>query len=100
MNGLAEDSRARQLKGWTAILRAIVTLASVLVVASRCAVTASALAAFVDVIMGVSRLVVVDDVLMDRGCLVPLRCELGMNRGFFLVSGGLCRLLRGKTVAP
>jgi hypothetical protein len=56
--------------------------------------------AFVDVITGVSGLMVVDDMLTDRGCLVPLRCGLGMNRGLFLVSGGLCRMLQGKPVAP
>jgi hypothetical protein len=72
----------------------------VLVVASRCTVTASTLAAFVDVVTGVSGLVVVDDALMDRGCLVPLRCGLGMNRGLFLLSGGLRRLLRGKPAVP
>jgi hypothetical protein len=42
-------------------------------VSSRCAITASTLAAFVDVITGISGLTVVDDVLTDRGCLVPLR---------------------------
>jgi hypothetical protein len=50
-----------------------------LVVASRRAVTASTLVAFVDVITGVSGLAVVDDVFTDRGCLVPLRCGLRMN---------------------
>jgi hypothetical protein len=37
------------------------------------------LAALFDVVMGISRLAVVDDTLMDRGCLVPLWCELGMD---------------------
>jgi hypothetical protein len=68
-------------------------LAPVLVVASRCTITASTLAAFVDVVTGVSGLAVVNDMLMDRGCLVPLRCRLGMNRGLFLMPGGLHRLL-------
>jgi hypothetical protein len=44
-----------------------------LVVALRCAVTASALAMFVDVVTGISRLTVVDDALTDRGYLVPLQ---------------------------
>jgi hypothetical protein len=68
-------------------------LALVLMVASRCAVTTSAPAAFVDVITGVSGLTVVDDALTDRGCLVPLRCRLRMNQGLFLLPGGLRRLL-------
>jgi hypothetical protein len=67
------------LEGWTAILRVVVTPAPMLVVASRCTVTAFAPAAFVDVVTGVSGLAVVDDALTDRGCLVPLRCRLGMN---------------------
>jgi hypothetical protein len=50
-----------------------------LVVASRHDVTASTLAAFVDVIMGVSGLTVVDDAFMDRGCLAPSWCGLRMN---------------------
>jgi hypothetical protein len=54
----------------------------------------------VDVIAGVSRLAVVNDALMDRGCLILLRCGLGMNRGLFLVLGGLYRLLRGKPMTP
>jgi hypothetical protein len=65
-----------------------------LVVASRCTVTASAPAAFVDVIAGVSGIAVVNDALTDRGCLVPLQCGLRMNRGLFLVSGGLRWLVR------
>jgi hypothetical protein len=72
----------------------------VLVVASRCAITAFAPAGFVDVVTGVSGLTVVDDALTDRCCLVPLRCELRMNRGLFLLLGGLRRLLRGKPTAP
>jgi hypothetical protein len=99
-NGLAEDSRARWLGGWTTILRAIVTPAPVLMVASRCTVTASTLAVFVDVVTGVSGLTVVDDALTDRGCLVPLRCGLGMNRDLFLLPRGLHRLLRGKPAMP
>jgi hypothetical protein len=70
------------------------------VVASRGAVTASALAALVDVVAGVSRLVVVNNALMDKGCLIPLQCGLRMNRGLFLVSRGLRRLLGGKSTAP
>jgi hypothetical protein len=81
MNGLAEDSRARRLGGRTVILRAIITPAPVLVVASRCAVTTSAPAAFVDVFTGISGLMVVNDALTDRCCLVPFWCELRMNRG-------------------
>jgi hypothetical protein len=61
------------------ILRAIVTPASVLVIASSGAVTASAPATLIDVVTGVSRLAVVDDALTDRGCLVPLWCGFGMN---------------------
>jgi hypothetical protein len=71
-----------------------------LVVTSRRAVTASTPATLVDVVAGVSRLVVVDDALTDRGCPVSLRRELGINRGLFLVSRGLRRLLGGKPVAP
>jgi hypothetical protein len=54
----------------------------------------------VDVVTGVSRLAVVNDMLMDRGCLISLRCGLKMNRGLFLVSRGLRRLLRGEPAAP
>jgi hypothetical protein len=54
----------------------------------------------VDVVTGVSRLAVVNDALIDRGCLIPLRCGLRMNRALFLVSRGLRRLLRGKPTAP
>jgi hypothetical protein len=75
------------------ILRAIVIPALVHVVALGCTVTASTLAAFVDVITSVSGLVIVDDAFTDRGCLVPLRCRLGINRGLFLLSRGLRRLL-------
>jgi hypothetical protein len=69
-------------------------------VALRCTITASTPTAFVDVVTGVSKLVVVDDALIDRGCLVPLRCGLRMNRGLFLLLGGLHRLLQGKLAAP
>jgi hypothetical protein len=99
-NSLAEDPRARRLGGCTAILHAIITPVPVLMVASRRTVTASVPVAFVNVIAGVSRLAVVDDALTDRGCLVPLWCRLGMNRGLFVMSGGLYRLLRGKPTAP
>jgi hypothetical protein len=65
----------------------------VLVVASGCIITTFAPAAFVDVVTGISGLAVVDDAFTDRGCLVPSRGELGMNRGLFLLLGGLRRLL-------
>jgi hypothetical protein len=58
------------------------------------------LAAFVDVITGVSGLVIVDDAFTDRGRLVPLWCRLGMSRGLFILLGGLRRLLRGKPTVP
>jgi hypothetical protein len=51
----------------------------VLVVASSCTVTTFVPAAFVDVVTGISGLVVVDDAFMDRGCLVPSRGRLRMN---------------------
>jgi uncharacterized membrane protein YiaA len=59
--------------------------APVLVVASRCTVTASTLAVFVDVVTCVSGLAVADDTLTDKGYLVLLRCGLEMNRGLFLL---------------
>jgi hypothetical protein len=62
-------------------------------VASRCTVIASSLAAFVDVITGISGLAIVDDMFTDRGHLVRSWCGLGMNQGLFLRLGGLCRLL-------
>jgi hypothetical protein len=71
-----------------------------LMVASRHTITAFTLAAFVDVITGVSGLAVVDDTFMDRGCLVPLRCGLGINRGLFLLSAGLRMLFQGKPAVP
>jgi hypothetical protein len=71
-----------------------------LVVASSCAVTTFAHAAFVDVVTGISRLAVVDNVFTDRGCLVPLWGRLGINRGLFLLSRGLRRLLRCKPAVP
>jgi hypothetical protein len=74
--------------------------APVLVVALRCTVTASTLAALVDVVSCVSRLAIVDDAFTDRGCLVPLRCGLGMNRGLFLLLGGLRRLFLGQPAVP
>jgi hypothetical protein len=72
----------------------------VLVVASRCTITTSTPAAFVDVIAGVSGFVVVDDALTDISCLFPLRCELRMNRGLSLMSRGLRKLLHGKPAVP
>jgi hypothetical protein len=82
------------------ILRAVVTLASVLVVASSNTVTTFAPTTLVDVITGISGLAVVDDAFMDRSCLVPSGGELGINRGLFLLSGGLRRLLRCKPTQP
>jgi hypothetical protein len=70
------------------------------VTASRCTVIASTPAALVDVITGVSGLVIVDDAITDRGCFVPSWCGLEMNRGLFPLSGGLRRLLRCKPMAP
>jgi hypothetical protein len=64
----------------------------VLVVASSCTVTTLAPTALVDVVTGILRFTVVDDAFTDRGRLVPLGV-LGMNRGLFLLSGGLRRLL-------
>jgi hypothetical protein len=58
------------------------------------------LVAFVDVITDVLGLAATDDALSDRGYLVPLRCGLGLNRGLFLLPGGLRRMLRGKPAAP
>jgi hypothetical protein len=58
------------------------------------------LVAFVDVVRDIPGLAATDDALSDRGCLVPLRCGLGLNRGLFLLPGGLRRLLRGKLAAP
>jgi hypothetical protein len=49
------------------------------VVASGCTVIAFMPAALVDVVMGVSRLAIVDDAFTDRGCLVPLWRGFGMN---------------------
>jgi hypothetical protein len=72
----------------------------VLVVASSCTVTTLALTALVDVVTGISGSAVVDDAFTDRGHLVPPGGGLGMNRGLFLLSGGLHRLLRGKPASP
>jgi hypothetical protein len=69
-------------------------------VASRCTVIASTPAALVDVVTGVSRLVIVDDAITNRGRFFPSWCGIGMNRGLFLLSGGLRRLLRCKPMAP
>jgi hypothetical protein len=49
------------------------------VVASRCAVIASTLVVFVDVVTGVSGLAIIDDAFTDKGRLVPLWCGLGIN---------------------
>jgi hypothetical protein len=53
--------------------------APVLVVTSSCTVTTFAPAALVDVVTGISGLTVVDDAFTDRGSLVSLRCQLGMD---------------------
>jgi hypothetical protein len=45
-----------------------------------------------DVVTGILRFTVVDDAFTDRDCLVSLGV-LGMNRGLFLLTGGLGRLL-------
>jgi hypothetical protein len=72
----------------------------VLVVASSCTITTLALTALVDVVTGISRFAIVDDAFTDRGRLVPSGGGLGMNRGLFLLSGGLYRLLQGKPTSP
>jgi hypothetical protein len=64
----------------------------VLVVALSCTITMFAPPALDDVVTGISRFTVVDDAFMDRDCLVLLGV-LGMNRGLFLRTGGLGRLL-------
>jgi hypothetical protein len=71
----------------------------VLVVASSYTITMSVPPTLDDVVTGISRFTVVDDALTDRGRLVPLGM-LGMNRGLSLLTGGLCRLLRGKRTSP
>jgi hypothetical protein len=45
-----------------------------------------------DVVTGISRFTVVDDMFTDRGRLISLGV-LGMNRGLSLLSGGLRRVL-------
>jgi hypothetical protein len=72
----------------------------VLVVASSHIVTTLAPLMLGDVVTGVSKFTVVDDAFTDRCCLVPLGGMLRMNRGLSLLSGGLCRLLRGKPASP
>jgi hypothetical protein len=57
-------------------------------------------AAFIDVVTSVSGLAIVDDTITDRGRFVPSWCGLRMNRGLFLLSGGLRRLLRCKPMVP
>jgi hypothetical protein len=52
-----------------------------------------------DVVTGISRFTVVDDVFTNRDHLVPLGV-LGMNRGLSLLTRGLRRLLRGKPASP
>jgi hypothetical protein len=62
-------------------------------VASSCTITTLAPTVPVDVVTGISRFAVVDDAFTDRGRLVPPGGGLGMNRGLFLLSGGLRKLL-------
>jgi hypothetical protein len=68
-------------------------------VTSSYTVTVFARAALNDVATGVSRFMVVDDVLRGRGRPVPLDM-LGMNRGLSLLSGGLDEPLRGWPASP
>jgi hypothetical protein len=70
-----------------------------LMVASSYTITMFAPPALNDVVTGISRFTVVDDVLTDIGRLVPLGM-LGMNQGLSLLSGGLHMLLYGKPVSP
>jgi hypothetical protein len=72
----------------------------VLVVASSCTVTTLAPPALGDVVTGILRFMVVDDVFTNRCFLVPLGGVLGMNRGLSILSRGLRRLLRGKPASP
>jgi hypothetical protein len=69
------------------------------VVASSHTVTVFARAALDEVATGVSRFIIVGDVLRDGGRPVPLDV-LGMNRGLSLLSGGLGRPLRGRPASP
>jgi hypothetical protein len=71
----------------------------VLVVALSYTITIFAALALDDVVTGISRLTVVDNAFTDRDRLVPLGV-LRMNRGLFLLMGGLRRLLRGKPESP
>jgi hypothetical protein len=68
-------------------------------ITSSYVVTVFACAALDDVAMGVSRFMVVGDVLRGRSRPVPLD-RLGMNRGLSLLSGGLGELLRGWLASP
>jgi hypothetical protein len=63
-----------------------------LVVASSCTVTMFVPPSLDDVVTRISRFMVVDDALTDRGHLVLLGV-LGMNQGLSLLSEGLHRLL-------
>jgi hypothetical protein len=69
-------------------------------VASSYTVITLALTTLVDVVTSISRFAVVDDAFTDRGRLVPPGGGLGMNRGLFLLSGWLRRLLKGKPASP
>jgi hypothetical protein len=69
------------------------------VVTSSHTVTVFARAAFDDVATCVSEFMIIGDVLKDRGRPVSLDV-LGMNRGLFLLSGGLSRLLQGRPTSP
>jgi hypothetical protein len=70
------------------------------VIASRCTIIASTPAVFVDVVTSFSGLMIVDDAITDRDRFVPSWGGLRMNRGLFLLSGGLRRLLRCKPATP
>jgi hypothetical protein len=82
------------------ILGAIVSPASVIVVASSYIVTIFAPVALVDVVTGISGLTVVDDAFSDKGSLVSSRCRLEMDRGLPFLPGGFRGLPRGKGTTP
>jgi hypothetical protein len=71
-----------------------------LMVVSSCTFTIFAPATLVDVVTGISGLVVVDDAFSDRGSLVSSRCRLGMDRGLPFLPRGFRGLPRGKGAAP
>jgi hypothetical protein len=69
------------------------------VVTSSHAITVLARAALDDVATGVSRLMVVSDVLGGGSHSNPSG-KFGMNRGLSLLLGGLCEPLRGGLASP